>query len=198
MDPFSMLLGGAGIVSQLAGSWISYGGQQDVTKANQDQLRLEQQAEAVRLHAMEVDAGRKQMELLRSQQQANSLALVNATAGGHGRGSSGLFGGYGEIAGATADNQFGIANALKTGRDLFDINAQITQAKIRASEAGSTVAMGQGLSSLGGGISQSLGAMSRLSGFMNMAGPGTVGNTTGASYSPYYSNPGAYGWTDKA
>lgn len=103
---------------------------QEITRSTiQQEMAIQQQ----RRQAMELDASRKQKEVIRNQQRARSLALTTATAQGASRGS-GLQGGYGQISGQSGVNALGIQQNLQIGRNIFDYNYQISQNRIAASE----------------------------------------------------------------
>lgn len=122
----------------------------------QQQAGIARQQEAQRRRAMELDARRRQMEVLRNMQRAQAMALVTNTAQGAQYGSN-LMGAYGQIAGVGGTNQSGILQNLEIGRNMFDLNAQM-------SDAQSFSAMGKGFQSLGGQLFNAMGAMGRLEG----------------------------------
>src|SRR5690349_12770116 len=84
---------------------------------------LEQQTEAQRFAAMELDARRQSLEAIRQGQRARALGLTAATQQGAGFGS-GLQGGYGQISGQTNQNLLGVGQNLEIGRNIFGINSQ--------------------------------------------------------------------------
>lgn len=157
-----------GAAAGIAGLGLSiFGGIQksqaaDATYAAQSQItRLEQQQDAVRRKAMEVSARRQQIEALRNQQRAQSLALNNATSQGAQFGS-GLQGGYGQIAGQTNWNLSGIGQNLASGGQMFDLNSQIGDQKLAMARAGSMSATATGMSSLGGSLLGSVQSLGKL------------------------------------
>jgi len=164
MDPLTLITG-ASAIGGLAAKLFGGSESTDAAKAqaqaqsayNIQQTKLEQQVEAQRMNAMEVDARRKQREAIRNQQRAQSMALAAATNQGAQFGS-GLQGGYGQIAGETGTSQLGIQQALQTGRNIFGINSQLSQAKIDYSQqtAANTQKQleGQAWSSFGGSLIQ--------------------------------------------
>lgn len=149
MDPFTMAMGVAGLALQLGGGIMGAGGAKKKAEAQQHQIQLEQQAEEQRRQYMELDAHRKEMEIVRNQQRARSLALTNSTGQGASQGS-GLQGGYGQIAGQSGVNFQGIQQNLEIGRNIFDINRLISQEKVNQAQGGTDMAFGQGLGALGG------------------------------------------------
>lgn len=155
-------IGGAiGLGLQIGGLIKSTSAAKDSAKASQAITAAEQQQESLRMKAMELDARRKQMEVVRNQQRARALALTNATAQGAGAGS-GLQGGYGQISGDTNTSLMGIQNALSFGRANFGLNAQISQQKILQSQAQANQAMGSGLMSLGGSLIGGMGMINSI------------------------------------
>lgn len=88
----------------------------------------EQQIEAQRMKAMQLDARRRQMEVIRNQQRYRAVGLTNATAQGAQFGS-GLQGGYGQISGQSGVNLLGIQQNLQIGQDIFGLNQAITGQK---------------------------------------------------------------------
>ena len=93
---------GAGVGLQIYGTTQQQSAAKKQYQLQQDIAAREAQAEAVRQRAAELDAHRRQLEIVRVQNRQRALALANATAGGAQYGS-GLQGGYGQIAGQTHD-----------------------------------------------------------------------------------------------
>lgn len=151
MDPISiaLMLGGAAV--SVIGGAKSASASSDYNQANKASIALQQKVEAQRQQAMELDARRKEMEIIRTQQRARSLALTNSTAQGASLGS-GLQGGYGQISGQSGVNTLGIQQNLGIGRNIFGLNEQISQQKIAMSDANQQMQLGQGLTSFGGSL----------------------------------------------
>lgn len=153
--------------------------------AQQQMIQQEQQAEALRRQAMELDARRRQLEVVRQQQRARSMGLAAANAQGAMFGS-GLQGGYGQIAGQSGVNMLGIQQNLGLGQQMFDVNAQISQSKIAMAQAQSQASQAAGLTSLGGSIISALPTIGNIApsfgNFFN-SNPVNVGSAT--SYSKY-------------
>lgn len=152
----------AGLVATAVGAGTSVYGSSKSASAQKQQIDAERSIEAQKRRRDELDARRRQMEFFRHQQQARSIALVNATSQGASQGS-GLQGGYGQISGATGENLLGVTGNLEIGRNIFDLNAQLSNAKLAQASAQSISATGQGLSQLGGALISSAGAYGRLS-----------------------------------
>lgn len=134
----------AGISKEQAASSVVFAGQErDINKlaasqsvtANNASLAINQGVvgantaiEASKRQAMEVDARRQQLEIIRQQQRGRALALTTAVGqGGSGatRGSA-LQGAYGQIGGQSNVNLMGVQQSLMTGRAVFDQNAIIS------------------------------------------------------------------------
>lgn len=187
------LLIGVGIAASVAGTAISMKGAHDSSKAQQQQTQLEMQADAQRRQAMELDAHRRMLEATRNQQRARSMALTNASGQGAILGS-GLQGGYGQISGESNTNLVGLQQNLGIGENLFGINSQISGTKIEQSQAGAMMAMGSGISSLGGALINGATAFNRLS-TPSASYPGSGGFTGGTAYGSSLSgySPNYYG-----
>ncbi len=131
----------AGISKEQAAASVVFAGQerdinntaatQSVTAAgesrtiNQGIVGEQREIEATKRQAMEVDARRQQLEIIRNQQRGRALGLTTATAQGAGKGS-GLQGGYGQVSGQTGVNLLGVQQNLQAGRNIFDSNASIS------------------------------------------------------------------------
>jgi len=166
MEPISMMMMlGSGLALQALGGVTSMGGAKASNQAQIQQIKLQQQVEAQRQHAMELDAHRKQLETVRNMQRARSLALSTATNQGAQFGS-GLQGGYGQISGESGTNMLGINQGLEIGENVFGLNAQISQQKILGAKAGLQMQEGAAFSSFGNSLVGSAQPFGRLmSGF---------------------------------
>lgn len=172
---------GASIALSAGGAYLQYQGQRSAAKANQQVLQSQKAVEEQRRRAMELDATRRRREVYRNMIQARSQALSNATQKGAGF-SSGLQGGYGEIAGRTGVNDLGIMQNAEIGSSIFDANAQGTSAYGALARAQGTIGLGAGISSLGAAITQNLGAINSLSQGRNFSGGMGTGYTGYTSY----------------
>src|SRR5882672_6919476 len=106
------VLEGLGMAGQAVGAYMGYQAQQGISRAQQniyaDQSAINQQ----NLMQMKLNARRAQMEVLRNNQRARSMALSSATNQGAAFGS-GLQGGLGQIQGMSNTNLLGINQNLK-------------------------------------------------------------------------------------
>lgn len=112
----------------------------------------EQDIEAQRFKAMELDANRQSMDVVRNLQRARALGLANATQQGASRGS-GLQGGYGQASGEAGQNLLGISQNLDIGRNIFGLNSNITQQKLAYAAGGDIINQGQGIIASSQGLS---------------------------------------------
>jgi len=161
MDPISAALGVGGLGLQLAGMIGGQSSSKRIQEEQRQQIMLQLAQEAERKKQMELMARRQQMEVVRNSQRARALALNNATGQGAQFGS-GLQGGYGQIASDTNNNLLGIQQNLAIGRNMFGLNAQMSQSKINQSEAEGDAAFWKGLSSLGGSMIGGMGMANQL------------------------------------
>lgn len=168
------------------GAYEKYDAAKQTAQSQENIAGLETQQDAVRRQAMEIQARRQQLEVLRVQQRTRSVAESNATNQGAQLGS-GLQGGYGQISGMTGNNLTGIRENLAAGENMFDLNAQISQQRIQIARSSSESAFGTGLMTLGGGILSSASAAGRLGqGFGSTSIPQPYMNN------PAYGNTGGY------
>lgn len=155
----------------LAGAGVAaYGAEQQVQASKEEAgisrniAGLEQQQNNQRANAMELTARRSQLEVLRGNQVARSMALNNATNQGAQFGS-GLQGGLGEISGASGTNLTGINQNLEIGRNLFGLSNQISGQKMAMADAQSHMATAQGISGLGSVIGKFGGPLAQIAQF---------------------------------
>lgn len=196
MDPVTFAaVAGVGLAAQGAGSYLGYGAskgqaqaQQESAAANAKIAGLQQGIEAQKFRAMELDASRRSLESIRAGQRARASGLAAATSQGAGSGS-GLQGGYGNISGQMGTSLVGIGQNLEIGRNIFGLNAQISEQKIaianagaKSAQYGSEAALGQGLTSFGGSLMSAAGSAGKLAG--NFGG--------GYSASPSYGEDNKY------
>lgn len=162
----------------IAGSMKSSAAAKQQSQYSMDIAQQEQKQDQLRAQAMEISAGRQQTEILRNNQRARALALSNATNQGAAYGdSSGIKGGLAQIQGQTNFNLQGLSDNLTLGRQMFGLNANISQDRIGIAQAGWQLAQGQGLSSLGSAISGAGKSASNLSGFMGGSQPSQMSFT---------------------
>ena len=147
---------------QIAGGINAMHAQKEEAEASRGITQLEMQADVQRRQAMELSAQRSSLEVTRNAQRARSMGTENAVVGGSQLGS-GLQGGLSQIQGQATTNQLGISQNLQIGRNLFDINQNISAARIAESNAKGKEAQAQGIASMGSSISK-LGGMGMFGG----------------------------------
>ena len=145
------LIMAAGMAISAYGAYQSYKSAKETNAAQNRITGLEQQTEAQRKQAMELDVRRKQLEAVRNQQKARAMALTTATSQGASQGS-GLPGAYGQFSGDVGTDLLGLSQNLQMNRNIFDINEQISQQKMQIADSSTKGAFGAGLSSLGGSV----------------------------------------------
>lgn len=166
MDPFTLLLTlGVGLGVQAFGALKSHDANKDYNVSQIQSIQLQQKVEEQRRQTMELDAHRKQIENLRNVQRAKALGLTAATAQGA-QFSSGYAGGQAQVEGQGNWNMLGVNQNLLIGRNVFDLNSQISQQKILMAQASQRDKEGQGISSLGSSIMGTGGQLGKIfSGF---------------------------------
>lgn len=149
-------LQGAGLITNMIGAGRA-------TQSQKQIAEYERQIEAQKMRAMELDAKRRTIEIMRTGQRAQAMALTAASAQGAQYGS-GLQGGYAQVAGQTNFNALGVQQNLEIGRNIFDLNSKISDEKMNLFDAQGLMNIGQGLMGMGGAL---VGAQDKLG---NLAG----------------------------
>jgi len=184
MPAISTLIAVAGLAVAAGGAAISYSAAKSQSQANQSAIAAQQEAERQRQLQMNLDAARRKREIIRQSIAARSQALAVTTAqGAAGAGGSSLAGAYGSIAGRTGANWLGVDQNQQIGNAIFSAHQDQLGAYQRAAAAGSMVALGQGLGSLGGAMVNNAGTF------------GKVGIWAGNQVGSYLAPQGGYtGW----
>lgn len=184
-----------GYQTEQAAAEFTAGEQKNITNAEFKQ-------EGLRMRAMELDAKRNTLQVVRNAQQSRALSIAAATAqgagfaGGQGA-SSGLSGGLAQVAGDSQFNLQGINQNLQLGRENFGYNADISQARLGIADASTLMARGQGQVAMGGGmVQQGQGISAGGAGFMSLGGQlvsaaGTFSNVAGSMGSYFNQVPAA-------
>lgn len=125
--------------------------QRSITAANQSYginsgtIQAEQQIQAQQAQAMEIDARRQQLEVIRNQQRNRALALATGV-GQAGQGAisgSALQGAYGQASGQSGVNLLGIQQNLQIGRNIYGLNQTISGNQIAMNDLQHTYALQQ-------------------------------------------------------
>jgi hypothetical protein len=161
MDPLTLGMTLAGLGTSIFGTISGMGAANQSSALAQQNAGLEMQVNSQRKQAMEVDARRRQLDVVRNNQRARSMAQTTATSEGAQFGS-GLQGAYGQISGQAGFNLQGINQNLAIGRNIFGLDTQISQNKIQMAGLEGQQATDQGIGQLGGDLMRSAGPFSSL------------------------------------
>lgn len=171
MDPISLGIGLVGLGTSLYGMFSSSGVAHQTAQLSSNITGLEGQENDVRQQAMNMSAKRSQIQTVRTAQRARSMAVqAGATQTGSLTGS-GVEGGISETTSEGAYGLQGINFQKAFGTQLFGLDAQVTNDKMKLASLGGTAATDAGITSLGGAI-------------MNVSGKagnifGSLGGSTG-------------------
>lgn len=163
MEPLSLAIGAIGLGLQIFGGSKQVDNSRAQAAVSRDEATQEQGINDQKQQAMELDARRKQTEIIRTNQQAQALAVNRATNQGAQFGS-GLQGGLAEVQDQSLFNLAGINSSLSIGRNINQFNQNITQDKYKMADLGGDAASNQALTSLGGTllkVGPTIGAMSK-------------------------------------
>lgn len=167
----------AGLAISAAGAYTSYQGSKRQASGQEQAIAIQQKQEAARQRQMQLDATRRQREIIRQRLAFQAQAQATATAQGAGGGqTSAVPGATGQISGRTNVNLLGVQQNLAIGNEQFGYNRDLLSVYRSSARAGSQIALGQGISSLGGTL---------------MANAGTIARIGGGIFPGYQSNP----WT---
>ena len=162
-------MGFSAVIAAVGVGFSAYGASQQSSAAKsqansqQEMIAQQQRQEALRRQAMELDARRRQSEILRQTQRARAIAIATSNSQG-GLLGSGIQGGFGQISGQSGVQSLGIGQNLEIGQNIFASNALESQAKIGYAQAGSQMATGAVLSSLGGSLVSNAGTLNNIFG----------------------------------
>lgn len=161
MDPLTLGLGAIGLGMQLFGGMGAAGEAKKQAQISQQNFALESQVNDQRRNAMEISAGRQQLENYRNSQRMRA-AGVNAVTTQGAQFGSGLQGGLAQNTSQSLFNSQGINQNLEIGRNIFGLNDQISSNKSKISQSQSNQATDQAWSSFGGAVSKNAGTLSNL------------------------------------
>lgn len=227
MPAISTLIAVGGLALAAGGAYESYSAAQEHNSAQQQQLaanqehanltnasalkvqgdnvkavEAQQNVEKISQEQMNLDATRRQREIIRSSVVANSQAVSAETnAGAAGPGGSTVSGIQGNIAGRTGVNLLGVTQNQEAGNAIFGFHQDQLNAYKQAAldgfvpataqfpdSSGTTAAIGAGLSSLGGGLVKSEGTIGRVTNYFSGGGPtGTFSNGGNDGAAPVWS-----------
>lgn len=138
-------IAGIGLAVSAVGSYVSYRSQKRMIE---EQTRSSTAAENAREQQMRLDAQRRRRQAVRESLAARSMALSIGTAQGAG-GSSSLATATGGAIAQGQENQMTINASEEIGGRIFQANRDYFSATQRGQSA---MALGQGISSLGGAL----------------------------------------------
>lgn len=143
-----------GLGAQVVGGIMSYSAQQQMIN---EQTVASKKAEANREQQMQLDAQRRRRQAIREGIMARSQNLAVATA--QGAQGSGVQSALGGAIGMAQENQQGITSAEVIGGRIFQANRDYFDATQRGQSA---MAIGQGISALGGALVSNAGLFERV------------------------------------
>lgn len=188
------IIAAAGLALGAYGAYQQYQGSQDAAAANQQAIALQQQQEAERKKAMELDATRRMREVVRQNVAARSMSLAATTNQGADEGS-GLPGAYGGESGRSGVNATGISQNRQIGEEMFGISSQLTTVQGQYASAMARSQQGAAFSNFGGSIVNNLGSITRLGNLASSAGSygfGMMSNNFMGGGSGSFNNGGSY------
>lgn len=161
-----LILGGVGLYEQHQGLNQQKDASNQMAQAQTDEINQQKKVEADRQKQMDLDYKRQQLQILRDTQRARSVSLAVSTSQGINQGSSILSGSYAGESGASGTQQLALNQNYSIGQDIFGLNQNISDARIRYANAqsayqvgGANAGMGAGLTSLGGAFITSAGTL---------------------------------------
>lgn len=182
MDPITAGIGIVSLGMQLYGGMGASSAAKQASGIQQNIAGLDEQANAQRQVAMEVDSRRKSLENFRQTQQTMALAKNNAVGSGSQFGS-GYAGGKAQVMDQGLFNEQGINQNLQIGEKLFSIDNQVDEQKKALAGVQSTMATDQGISNFGAALGKSAGTISNIAGAAS-SGVTSFGNWVGNQMIP--------------
>ena len=176
MDPISGIIGIAGLGLDIFGAMKGASAAHEAAGVSRDIAGKQVQENQQRQLAMQVSARRSQMEILRQNQRAQSMATAGATNQGAQFGS-GLQGGLAQVEGQSGSNLLGVNQQLTIGNKLFSLEGQIGEDRMQLAGLQGQEATAAGIGALGGALGRNAGTLSNIFQF----GAGKVGNLFGGS-----------------
>jgi hypothetical protein len=140
------------------------------SQQSMNQTMLSMQVQTQQEQMMELNARRQQMQTVRQQQMARSLATTNATSQGAQFGS-GLQGGLASITGQAATNQAGVSAGLQSARQISMLDTQIDASKLWQARDQQSSSMWQGIGAIGGALAKASGSLGSIGGSLASFAP---------------------------
>ena len=142
------------LIGAVIGGVASLIGASRIAKGQRQQVKATKKIEKQREKQMNLDAHRRQVDLVREAMRASAFNRANAALGGT-MFSSGFQGGQASIANQRAQGASDIEQSRQIGSRVFDLNRRYAAGQ-------ATEASGQAITSLGGGIANIVGSISSL------------------------------------
>lgn len=152
MDPISLALGIGGLAASLFGGFMSSRVSKEEAGVSADIAQLEGQENQVRRDAMNASANRADLETLRTGQRARAAAVQAGVTQTGSLTGSGVQGGIAETTNETAYGIGGIEQQRAFGNRMFNLDALISQDRVRLAQLGGQASTYQGVTSLGGSL----------------------------------------------
>lgn len=173
MAVFSAIIGAIGASTAAAvgaaatviGTGVSIAGSLTQAAGQRKAQKAQERAEYLRERAMETEAQRKRMELIRQQQIARATSLAATTgAGASAEGSSAMPGAEGTVFGQYGRGIQSENSNMLTGGALFAQNREKAKGDAQAAFGGTLSATGSGISSLGNSFTNNVEKINRIGG----------------------------------
>lgn len=161
-----MGLAAGGMIMSLMGSMGASDAADKYYNTQKNIAGLEGDVNNQRKAAMEIDARRRQLEVVRNNQRARAMSETTATNQGAQFGS-GLQGAYGGIAGQSDTNLLGVNQNLEIGRNIFGLDTKISEQRMQASTYQSQQADAQGMMSMGNSLMGNAGGIAKMASSAN-------------------------------
>jgi len=153
MDPFSLMgITAISLIGQGFGALKSMDAAKEYNQAQQAQIQAEMAQDKVRRQQMEIDYHRQSLQNLRHVMQTMAVGTANAVGQGVSLDDSSVQAGRSQAKSQGGYNQEGLNANLLFGRQMFDLNSQINQAKIAAANAQMGMQEGSAISSFFGNV----------------------------------------------
>lgn len=178
----------AGSLIGLAGAGISAYSASQSASASGDIAALQMQILEQQKLQMKLEHQRRKNETLRSMQRARAISLSTAVSQGAQMGTA-LMGAYGQVSGQGNNQLRALNQNLEIGKNIFNLNQQISEKKMDIADYQGMAAIGQGVSAFGGFVS---GALNKSPGVFAGGGGAAASSTSYAS--PYGGNFGMNPW----
>jgi hypothetical protein len=167
MDAVTLAVGAIGLGLKLWGGFSAMSAAKEAHGVESQITDLGNQVTDQKRIQMQMDAGRRNLEIFRRTQQLKAQSLAGATAGNSQFGS-GEAGGQGAITSAGFFNAEGVNNNLAIGQNIFGLDKQISNQKLALSGIQTTIATDQGIGSTGSSMMGSAETVGKLSKGINM------------------------------